>query len=43
MVDQSDHKLLRAPVKALDYKVKWHVLSVDTATAEGNFTFDVSP
>jgi copper resistance protein C len=25
------------------YHVKWHVLSVDTHTSEGNFTFKVGP
>jgi methionine-rich copper-binding protein CopC len=25
------------------YQVKWHVLSVDTHTTEGNFTFTVGP
>jgi hypothetical protein len=25
------------------YRVKWHVLSVDTHTTEGNFTFKVGP
>jgi methionine-rich copper-binding protein CopC len=45
-VDASDRKLLRVPVKALSagtYTVKWHVLSVDTHTTEGNFTFHVAP
>lgn len=45
-VDTSDRKLLRVPVKALPagkYTVKWHVLSVDTHTTEGNFTFNVEP
>jgi methionine-rich copper-binding protein CopC len=45
-VDASDRKLLRVPVKALPagtYTVKWHVLSVDTHTTEGNFTFHVAP
>jgi copper resistance protein C len=45
-VDASDRKLLRVPVKALPagtYTVKWHVLSVDTHTTEGNFTFHVVP
>jgi methionine-rich copper-binding protein CopC len=45
-VDKSDRKLLRVPVKALPagtYTVKWHVLSVDTHTTEGNFTFHVAP
>ncbi len=41
-----DGKLMRVLVKALaagTYTVKWHVLSVDTHTTEGNFTFHVSP
>jgi methionine-rich copper-binding protein CopC len=41
-----DGKLMRVQVKALPagtYTVKWHVLSVDTHTTEGNFTFQVSP
>jgi copper resistance protein C len=44
VVDSNDRKLLRVPVKALPagtYTVKWHVLSVDTHTTEGNFTFHV--
>jgi|SRR5712672_4723066 methionine-rich copper-binding protein CopC len=46
VVDANDRKLLRAPLKVLPagtYTVKWHVLSVDTHTTEGNFTFHVSP
>jgi len=46
VVDTNDRKLLRVPVKALPagtYTVKWHVLSVDTHTTEGNFTFNVAP
>jgi copper resistance protein C len=45
-VDANDRKLLRVPLKALPagtYTVKWHVLSVDTHTTEGNFTFHVAP
>jgi len=45
-VDPGDRKLLRVPLKTLPagtYTVKWHVLSVDTHTTEGNFTFHVSP
>jgi copper resistance protein C len=45
-VDTADRKLLRVPVKVLPagtYTVKWHVLSVDTHTTEGNFTFHVAP
>jgi copper resistance protein C len=44
LVDTNDRKLLRVPVKVLPagtYTVKWHVLSVDTHTTEGNFTFHV--
>jgi hypothetical protein len=46
LVDAKDRKLLRVPVRALPagtYTVKWHVLSVDTHTTEGNFTFHVGP
>ena len=45
-VDANDRKQLRVPVKVLPagtYTVKWHVLSVDTHTTEGNFTFHVAP
>jgi len=45
-VDANDRKLLRVPLKVLPagtYTVKWHVLSVDTHTTEGNFTFYVAP
>jgi methionine-rich copper-binding protein CopC len=45
-VDGADRKLLRVAVKAMPagtYTVKWHVLSVDTHTTEGNFTFHVGP
>jgi methionine-rich copper-binding protein CopC len=45
-VDANDRKLLRVPVKVLPtgiYTVKWHVLSVDTHTTDGNFTFHVAP
>jgi methionine-rich copper-binding protein CopC len=45
-VDANDRKLLRVPVKALPagtYTVKWHVLSVDTHTTDGSFTFHVAP
>jgi len=45
-VDANDRKLLRVPVKVLPagtYTVKWRVLSVDTHTTEGNFTFHVAP
>ena len=46
VVSGSDRKLLRVPVKVLPagtYTVKWRVLSVDTHTTEGNFTFRVGP
>jgi copper resistance protein C len=45
-VDTNDRKLLRVPLKVLPagtYTVKWHVLSVDTHTTEGNFTFHIAP
>jgi methionine-rich copper-binding protein CopC len=45
-VDGNDRKLLRVAVKAMPpgtYTVKWHVLSVDTHTTDGNFTFRVGP
>ncbi len=44
LVDNNDRKLMRVPVRVLPpgtYTVKWHVLSVDTHTSEGNFTFHV--
>jgi len=43
-VDRSDHKLMRVSLRALPsgtYKVSWHVLSVDTHTTEGDFSFTV--
>jgi methionine-rich copper-binding protein CopC len=46
VVDGADRKLLRVSVKALPagtYTVRWHVLSVDTHTTEGNFIFRVGP
>ena len=46
VVDGSDRKLLRVQLKTLPagtYRVNWRVLSVDTHTTEGNFTFQVSP
>jgi methionine-rich copper-binding protein CopC len=45
-VDGADRKLLRVPVKAMPagtYTVRWHVLSVDSHTSDGNFTFQVGP
>ena len=44
-VDPDDPSELDAKLKPLQagtYKVKWHVLSVDTHTTEGDFTFTVS-
>ena len=38
--------VMRVPLKALPpgvYRVKWHVLSVDTHQTEGSFTFEVRP
>jgi len=46
LVDTRDRKLMRVPVKVLPpgtYTVKWHVLSVDTHTTDGAFTFHVGP
>ena len=46
VVDSSDRKLLRIQLKTLPagtYRVNWRVLSVDTHTTEGNFTFQVGP
>jgi copper resistance protein C len=46
VVDKSDHRLLRVPVKVLPagtYTVKWRVLSADTHTTQGNFAFHVTP
>jgi methionine-rich copper-binding protein CopC len=39
-----DGKVMRVPVRADQpgvYRVKWHVLSVDTHTTEGGFSFKV--
>ncbi len=44
LVDSNDRKLLHVPVRVLPpgtYTVKWHVLSVDTHTSDGVFTFYV--
>lgn len=38
--------VMRVSLKALPpgvYRVKWHVLSVDTHQTEGSFTFEVRP
>jgi methionine-rich copper-binding protein CopC len=46
VVDKSKRKLLRVPVKILPAgtgTVKGRILSVDTHTTEGNFTFHGSP
>jgi methionine-rich copper-binding protein CopC len=43
-VDRADRSQLRVSLRGLPpgvYKVFWHVLSVDTHTTEGNFTFRV--
>jgi methionine-rich copper-binding protein CopC len=43
-VDRSDPSVMRVSVKALTpgtYKVHWRVLSVDTHTTEGSFSFRV--
>ena len=39
--DQSELTLKLKPLLAGTYTVKWHVLSVDTHTTEGDFTFIV--
>ncbi len=44
-VDPRDQTLLRASLKPLPpgtYKVTWHVVSVDTHTTDGTFTFHVA-
>ena len=44
-VDARDQTLLRVSLKPLppgSYKVTWHVVSVDTHTTEGTFTFRVA-
>jgi copper resistance protein C len=43
-IDPNDQTKLIVKLKPLDpgtYTVKWHVLSVDTHTTEGDFTFQV--
>lgn len=43
-IDQGNKSELDVKLKPLlpgTYKVKWHVLSVDTHTTEGDFTFNV--
>ena len=43
-VDATDRKLMHVQLRALPsgtYKVSWHVLSVDTHTTEGDFSFTV--
>ena len=43
-VDRANRNQLRVPLRALSpglYKVYWRVLSVDTHTTEGNFSFRV--
>jgi len=43
-IDRSDPSVMRVSVKALTpgtYKVRWRVLSVDTHTTEGSFSFRV--
>jgi copper resistance protein C len=44
VVSGGDRKVLHVPLKSLapgTYKVSWRVLSVDTHTTEGSFTFRV--
>jgi copper resistance protein C len=43
-VDSADRTLIRVPLRPLrpgSYKVHWRVLSVDTHTTEGSFSFQV--
>ena len=43
-IDPKDPQELHVPLKPLasgDYKVSWHVVSVDTHPTEGTFTFNV--
>ena len=42
-VDGSQMSVPLRPGGSGTYHVKWHVLSVDTHTTEGNFTFQVGP
>ncbi len=45
-VDRGNPTVLRVglkPLKAGSYQVHWRVLSVDTHTTEGNFSFSVGP
>jgi methionine-rich copper-binding protein CopC len=45
-LDSNDRKVLLAelpPLSAGAYRVKWHVVSVDTHRTEGDFTFSVKP
>ncbi len=44
VVDRADRSQMRVPLRRLPpgvYKVLWHVLSVDTHTTDGDFTFRV--
>lgn len=46
VVDGGDPRLLKVPVRTLaagTYRVKWHVLSVDSHVTEGDFSFRVGP
>ena len=43
-VDPHNRKLMHVPLKTFgpgSYRVNWHVLSVDTHTTDGNFSFTV--
>ena len=45
-LDGNDHKVLLADLPPLSpgaYRVKWHVVSVDTHRTEGDFAFSVKP
>ncbi len=46
VVDAADHSEFVLPVPLLppgQYKVSWHVVSVDTHPTEGDFTFEIKP
>lgn len=45
-IDPKDPQELHAPLRRLapgEYKVTWHVVSVDTHRTEGDFSFTVAP
>lgn len=45
-LDDADHRILVvgvSPLKPGSYRVRWHVVSVDSHRTEGSFTFEVKP